>query len=618
MQLGPQRDGGPPRQGRPGGGPGAAAAFQRFLQLLALRLPRWWRSVAASTFIVSVWLLFFGDGRPTLRSLAVGRAGDCASEILEWLGNTTELGAGLELSAGSGPARGALRAAGFASVAAVAADSFEPAGIGFLRRRFDVVVVAELPPHARSSPAAAALGVPLSLFDRALFACLPGDALSSPAEIESLRSLRVGFSPLSRPAACCRRGESLWAFRAADLDPCENDGSRRLEVLRVTYGVPGTRQERDVTTTFRNLPEKAKGSLPKDTFWPDYVFGDPAPAEKAEDKILEVRYRVDGGEELRARYRGTVRYVDDASLPYCSVPGRPPHADAYERYPVALAVMTVDRPEQYIHSTLASLFLSGPVAGRAPVHLVVGSRDAAYLDAGYAHNARVSIRAMTAAEEETAAGLDHIRKRATFNYHRCLAVPRPPGAGVLVLEDDVVVREDFLLHLSTIAREIKALHGPRFVLSVYCPWHAPGPFFPVPRSGSSSPPFAYPSVDFGDGSAWVAASRFMPYPREFYGTQAIFFSDAVVDGMAAFMLQKAKVPSAFDRTPYDHLIRHYCNANDIPLFATTESLVQHVGRRSTGLATFAHRSPNWQSRRIPDDGAGGVDLEGGADGGGGS
>ena len=66
--------------------------------------------------------------------------------------------------------------------------------------------------------------------------------------------------------------------------------------------------------------------------------------------------------------------------------------------------------------------------------------------------------------------------------------------------------------------------------------------------------------------------------------------------------------------PYDHAIRHIARRHNLPVFGMARGIVQHRGRRSTGLATFDHISQRYDGPPCG-DGEGGEDDGGGRGGG---
>lgn len=106
---------------------------------------------------------------------------------------------------------------------------------------------------------------------------------------------------------------------------------------------------------------------------------------------------------------------------------------------IPIAVCTVARPQPYLYATMTSLLASDWQGSDGQIHLSVGGADCVYAQAHAGQ--RVSVHPLTADEWET---MRHTCVHARFNanYRRCLQ--RAGDDGLIVLEDDVLVRPDWL------------------------------------------------------------------------------------------------------------------------------------------------------------------------------
>jgi alpha 1,2-mannosyltransferase len=227
------------------------------------------------------------------------------------------------------------------------------------------------------------------------------------------------------------------------------------------------------------------------------------------------------------------------------------------------AISTIARKKGYIDSLLPDI----PIRSR--IRLVVGSPESRFLER-HRLDPRYEIVEMPAEDWLLYEGTN-VHHRATFNYWRCLTfgLSSSESTGLLVLEDDVRAAQHWAQRLEETLRQIEPRFGQRFVLALYSPYgrpHEPGLLY-------------------------------TPYPnRSFYGTQAMYYPQSVRQGFAAYL----KINGVeLNRAPYDLLLGGYLDSEGIPLLATSPSLFQHVGARSTGLGLLFHQAPDFQKYLYP-------------------
>ena len=217
---------------------------------------------------------------------------------------------------------------------------------------------------------------------------------------------------------------------------------------------------------------------------------------------------------------------------------------------IPIAICTVDRPEGYLHQTMANLLASD--FGLRPdgrVHLCVGGPQTAYA-MRYEEDQRVTVHRLTEAEWSVMAG-ERIHTRFTRNYLRCLRLYGPEG--IIVLEDDVLLRSDWPRCLD-LAREEMDFDGiENYVLALY-----------YPHQARRSP----------RGKAYCSYLA-----RSFFGTQAIYYPAVAAEMIVEF------VEPRIHWKPGDLLLRQWCVENE-NLYATVRPLAQHVGFVSTGLGSI--------------------------------
>ena len=229
-----------------------------------------------------------------------------------------------------------------------------------------------------------------------------------------------------------------------------------------------------------------------------------------------------------------------------------------------IVVMSVAREPAYIHQTLASLFMSDRLVQSAPVHVMVGGADVSYL-ADYSHHPNLIVHPLPAGETDKVSSWG-VHRRHAYNYHRCLAMPGDDSPGLCVCEDDVVFKPGFLAKLAATIAEMEQNCGlNRYVLAAYA---------------ASRPDTA---------RLLPSGSSFCKYPEEnYYGTQCMYYPRAVLDELAPYFYDQAVEQTV---APSDMMIKAFCQQTS-NLFACKRSLVQHIGRTTTGLGDF-HTSPTF-------------------------
>ena len=235
------------------------------------------------------------------------------------------------------------------------------------------------------------------------------------------------------------------------------------------------------------------------------------------------------------------------------------------------AMLSIPRPdEQYVHRTLES-FKNESRHANLDVSIFLGSEEAEYLSA-YRYDPKIKIVPLQAididrmqAQELT--GFDRKNYNLIVNYYRALSSSHSK-ADLLVMEDDIVFTFDFWNKTIAAIDEMRSMFGNRWILTLY--------------STHSVQPHQKESL--------VA-----PYPDRagFYGNQCVILSSVCRTELSSYVfrngIEKYKEPS-------DRLLRSYAEENDIPLWQTTPSLVQHIGRTSTGVFTHWHTSPTFNEK----------------------
>ncbi|HEY7311302.1 MAG TPA: class I SAM-dependent methyltransferase [Gemmataceae bacterium] len=211
------------------------------------------------------------------------------------------------------------------------------------------------------------------------------------------------------------------------------------------------------------------------------------------------------------------------------------------------AIVTIDRtPEPYLAATLASA--QSRAGGPILFDLFVGDERTAYLR----ECDPSAIGKVDALPDEATQGLS-VHLRHTLNYSRILLHHG------LILEDDLIFCPAWDAWLRDSLDDCRRRReDDRFVLALYSCY------------------------------GWDNTSLVVNYPVEaFYGFQAMYFPPAVRTPFHLHLLRN------FGREPTDLLLKSFCREEEVSLFACSQSLVQHVGTRSTGLGDF-HQTGNFR------------------------
>lgn len=148
-----------------------------------------------------------------------------------------------------------------------------------------------------------------------------------------------------------------------------------------------------------------------------------------------------------------------------------------------------------------------------------------------------------------------IRYNAQKNYINALTVPTSKVNEVgkkyrLILEDDVQASVNTKLALEVYLNKVKAVEGDKpFILTLYTPYINNVPKMEVYKMDVNA----------------------------FYGLQACLFSESICEDFAKY------IEDNLCKEPHDFLIKDFCKINNIPLYAVSHSLFQHIGVKTTGL-----------------------------------
>lgn len=215
---------------------------------------------------------------------------------------------------------------------------------------------------------------------------------------------------------------------------------------------------------------------------------------------------------------------------------------------ITYAISTVPRKTNYIDFTIQD-------SGVERFSIFVGMKDYRYVDK---YRQQHNLYIMPSSEWE---GIEsyNLTRKASYNYWRCLTMGRRTRGGLIVFEDDVKFAKGWKKRFDKALKEAKSIFKDNFMITLYV--HTPM----IPRG-----------YHFGN--------TYEIYDTDsFFGTQAVYFTDRTRMAFAEYLKEKAiDKPGA----PYDMELRMFCHSSGAKIVATTPSLVQHIGKESTGLGGF--------------------------------
>lgn len=147
----------------------------------------------------------------------------------------------------------------------------------------------------------------------------------------------------------------------------------------------------------------------------------------------------------------------------------------------------------------------------------------------------------------------HIKFNA--NFARCMTVTKFCD-DILYLEDDLEFTNNWFVKLQNAIEILDKDYPDGYVLTLYGPWE-----------------FSHNKL--------VAQ---IP-PEKFYGTQAVYIKKEFQEGIFNKIMEDGIKNY---RHMADLLLDEYCRENNIPILCLTTSLVQHIGKESTGLGSYHH------------------------------
>ncbi len=147
---------------------------------------------------------------------------------------------------------------------------------------------------------------------------------------------------------------------------------------------------------------------------------------------------------------------------------------------------------------------------------------------------------------------DDVQLNGQYNYAQTLLHTKDG----LILEDDVKVSDKFMRHLSEVE---KLIPDEKSIVSLY-------------------------SMKHWNNSGKIELIKLAV--SHFRNTQAMLYPVPVARAFGRHILRH------FGAEPYDHALRTFCHLHGVKLFAVNYSLVQHIGKVTTGLG-YHHQARNF-------------------------
>ena len=229
-----------------------------------------------------------------------------------------------------------------------------------------------------------------------------------------------------------------------------------------------------------------------------------------------------------------------------------------------LVFVACPREPNVLTATLASAFMADPAIHELKsISVVVDAPELGWI--GPLSKQRQVCWLPRSSVQDLRASTYPIHQRASYNYWRALKSVSPGTRGLIVCEDDVILREGWLGKLMQSLQDLRQHSIHEFILALYSAYDHEEPHL---RRGEF-----YSSY----------------FARSFFGTQSMFFPAAQLSALREVIWRDSVETN---RSPYDLTIAEYATVRQ-NLYTTRHSLAQHVGYQSTGLGSM-HTSPSFE------------------------
>ncbi len=228
------------------------------------------------------------------------------------------------------------------------------------------------------------------------------------------------------------------------------------------------------------------------------------------------------------------------------------------------AMVTIDRPGQYVHRAVKSLFDTGFLYRYPKLHLVCGSPEVEYLGQ-YRGNPKIEIHEMGFEGVELWKTMYPLAKCGLGHWRMLKVIGRHEWDEALLLEDDIVFSGGWHRYLEYILPQIKEKHGDGWMLALYQHEKC--------------------RAEYEKGNRWYRLGRYC-------GGLAEVHTRKSVEGMAEFLWDNTVKKYS---GPSDQLMGRHCQEHGLAVLATAPSLVDHIGEVSVSkISGFYHRADVWQ------------------------
>lgn len=233
---------------------------------------------------------------------------------------------------------------------------------------------------------------------------------------------------------------------------------------------------------------------------------------------------------------------------------------------LSIGIVTVDRPGGYIHDTMKSLRASGffDEWDRPTLHLFSGQPEARFLSEYESWPKTIvhfpSRDELSLSHYETM----HEKNKCGYGHWRAMSQMADwPADGVLILEDDVQFARGWWPFIQKHLDEISSITRGTFVCQLY-------------RLVKDV------QAQYKVGRRWFWIENWTCF-----GTQANVYSRALLKDLSDLVWKD--VVTEYE-CPIDAAVIKYTRQNAVKTYALAPSVVQHVGRQSTGQTPYFHEA----------------------------
>ena len=221
---------------------------------------------------------------------------------------------------------------------------------------------------------------------------------------------------------------------------------------------------------------------------------------------------------------------------------------------IDVAIITVQRQEAYIHTTISNLKKTGFFDDhKAPVRLHVGSSVTSGLRR-YKGDRRFTVECVGSGDEQHMSRLK-LWQRQGMNYSRCLRGMKGDES-ILLLEDDLDFADGWYGWMLDAIKEIRKTYR-KWILTLCC--------------------FSYePKRRYDRGARWFPNAA----PWWCGGACGIVYPADLAREFSSYLYDHLVTK---DELPTDLLIHRWAKETGVQFCATAPSIIQHIGAVSTGL-----------------------------------